>query len=64
MDKRMGEPIGPLKLVLGVLLVLAALEQRRGRLQEGEEAPTPKWMGAGDPSTPPDALGDAIASRG
>jgi hypothetical protein len=35
-----------LKLVLGVLLLLIALRQWRGRPQGSEEPPAPKWMGA------------------
>jgi len=34
-----------LKLVLGVLLLLVAARQFRGRPHEGEEAALPKWMG-------------------
>ena len=41
-----------LKLVLGLLLVLVALRQWRGRPQAGDDAPTPKWMGALDNFTP------------
>jgi threonine/homoserine/homoserine lactone efflux protein len=55
-----GEPatwVDVLKLVLGLLLVLVALRQWRGRPHEGDEAPTPKWMGAIDGFTPPKALG-------
>jgi threonine/homoserine/homoserine lactone efflux protein len=37
-----------LKLLLGVLLVLLALKDWRGRPRDGEEAPTPRWMGAID----------------
>jgi hypothetical protein len=46
-----------LKLVLGLLLVLIALRQWRGRPHDGEEAPTPKWMGAIEAFTPQKALG-------
>jgi threonine/homoserine/homoserine lactone efflux protein len=35
-----------LRLVLGVLLVLLALKDWRGRPRDAEKAPTPKWMGA------------------
>ena len=46
-----------LELVLGVLLLLVAVKQFRGRPHEGEEAPTPKWMGALDTFTPVKAVG-------
>lgn len=49
-----------LKLVLGLLLLLVALRQWRGRPHEGEEAPTPKWMGALDTFTPAKAAGAGI----
>jgi Sap, sulfolipid-1-addressing protein len=49
--------VSVLKLGLGLLLVLVALRQWRGRPHEGEEAPTPKWMGAVDSFTPAKALG-------
>ena len=50
-----GEPatwVDVLLLVLGVLLPLVALRQWRGRPHGGEEAPTPKWMGALDHGRP------------
>lgn len=50
-----GEPAGWvdwLKLVLGLLLVLVALRQWRGRPHPEEEPVTPKWMGALDGFTP------------
>src|SRR5262245_29156434 len=37
-----------LKLVLGVLLVLVAARQWRGRPHAGDAVATPKWMGALD----------------
>jgi threonine/homoserine/homoserine lactone efflux protein len=37
-----------LKLLLGVVLVLLASKDWRGRPRDGEEPPTPKWMGAID----------------
>ena len=49
-----------LELVLGVLLLLVAVKQFRGRPHEGEEAPTPKWMGALDTFTPVKAAGAGI----
>jgi threonine/homoserine/homoserine lactone efflux protein len=53
-----GEPatwVNVLKLVLGLLLLLVALRQWRGRPRAGDEAPTPKWMGALAAFTPPKA---------
>lgn len=55
-----GQPaawVSILKLVLGVLVLLVALRQWRGRPQEGEEAAVPKWMGAIDRFTASKALG-------
>jgi hypothetical protein len=55
-----GQPatwVNVLKLVLGLLLLLVALREWRGRPQEGEGASTPKWMGAVEGFTPPKALG-------
>jgi len=40
--------VSVLMLVLGILLLLVALKQWRGRPRGGEVAPAPKWMG---PST-------------
>jgi hypothetical protein len=53
-----------LKLLLGLLLLLVAVRQFRGRPHEGEEAPLPKWMGAIDRFTPPQALGGGAALAG
>jgi threonine/homoserine/homoserine lactone efflux protein len=42
-----GDPadwVGVLQLALGVLLLLVALRQWRGRPREGQEAEQPKWM--------------------
>lgn len=42
-----GQPadwVNVLKLVLGVVLLLVAVKQWRGRPRAGEEAPLPKWM--------------------
>jgi len=50
-----------LKLVLGLMLVLVALKQWRGRPREGVEAPAPKWMGAIDGFTPAKSLGAGVA---
>lgn len=44
------------KLLLGVLLLLVALRQWRGRPHDGEEPPTPKWTGALDTFTPVKAV--------
>ena len=46
-----------LKLVLGLLLLLVAARQWRGRPAHGEEPPTPKWMSALDRFTPVKAAG-------
>jgi threonine/homoserine/homoserine lactone efflux protein len=46
-----------LKLVLGALLLLLAVREWRSRPQEGEQAATPKWMGALDRFTPVKAIG-------
>jgi threonine/homoserine/homoserine lactone efflux protein len=56
--------VSTLKLVLGVLLVLLALKQWRGRPHAGEEPPTPKWMGAIDAFTAPKALGAGAVLSG
>jgi threonine/homoserine/homoserine lactone efflux protein len=40
------------KVILGVLLLLLAAKQWRGRPHDEEEPPTPKWMGALDAFTP------------
>jgi hypothetical protein len=52
------------KLLLGVLLLLVAARQFRGRPHQGEEAPLPRWMGAIDRFTPPQALGGGAALAG
>jgi len=62
-----GEPatwVGILKLVLGGLLVLLALRQWRGRPHDGDEAPTPKWMGAIEAFTPAKAAGAGAVLAG
>ena len=46
-----------LKLLLGVLLLLVAMRQWRGRPHGGDEPPTPKWMGALERFTPAKAIG-------
>jgi hypothetical protein len=52
-----------LKLALGVLLLLLGLRQWQGRPQEGEEVPTPKWMGALETFTPLRPLAQAGCCR-
>jgi hypothetical protein len=55
-----GQPatwVSILKLVLGVLLLLVALRQWRGRPQEGDQVAVPKWMGAIDRFAATKALG-------
>jgi threonine/homoserine/homoserine lactone efflux protein len=56
--------VSTLKLVLGVLLLLLALKEWRDRPHAGEEAPTPKWMGAIDVFTAPKALGAGAVLSG
>jgi threonine/homoserine/homoserine lactone efflux protein len=46
-----------IKIVLGVLLLLAGVRQWRKRPKPGEVAPLPKWMSAIDSFTFPKALG-------
>jgi hypothetical protein len=53
-----------LKLLRGVLLLLVAARQFRGRPHQGEEAPLPKWMGAIDRFTPPQTLGGGAVLAG
>jgi hypothetical protein len=53
-----------LKLLLGLLLVLVAARQFRGRPRGDEAAPLPKWMGAIDRFTPVQALGGGAALAG
>jgi hypothetical protein len=45
-------------------LLLVAARQFRGRPHQGEEAPLPKWMGAIDRFTPPQALGGGAVLAG
>jgi Sap, sulfolipid-1-addressing protein len=62
-----GEPatwVEVLKLVLGALVLRIALRQWRGRPHDGEEGPTPKWMGAIDTFTPPKAAGAGAVLAG
>ena len=53
-----------LKIVLGVLLLLVAIRQFRGRPHGQEQAPMPKWMGAIDNFKPPAALGTGALLAG
>lgn len=48
--------VGVIKIVLGALLLLLAVKQRRSRPGEGEHAALPKWMAAIDTMTPAKAL--------
>jgi threonine/homoserine/homoserine lactone efflux protein len=48
------------KIVLGVLLVLLAVKQWRGRPRAGAEPETPQWMQAIDAFTPVRAFGLAV----
>ena len=47
-------------LVLGLLLILVAVRQWRGRSHGDEQPPTPKWMGALDQFTPVKAGGAGV----
>ena len=62
-----GEPatwVDWLKLALGVLLLLVAVKQWRGRPRAGEDAALPKWMQTIDQFTPGRAFGIAAALSG
>jgi threonine/homoserine/homoserine lactone efflux protein len=52
--------VSVLELVLGLLLLLVAFRQWRGRPRGGETAPTPKWMNALDSFNSPKALGAGV----
>jgi threonine/homoserine/homoserine lactone efflux protein len=52
------------KIVLGVLLLLVAARQFRGRPVDGETAAMPKWMAAVDTIKPPAAFGLAAVLAG
>jgi threonine/homoserine/homoserine lactone efflux protein len=57
-DDDASQPIkGVVQLVLGILLLLLALRQWRGRPKAGAEPTLPKWMQAIDTITFPKALG-------
>jgi threonine/homoserine/homoserine lactone efflux protein len=53
-----------LQVILGVLLLLVAVRQWRGRPQGDETPAAPKWMGALDTFTPPKALGAGAVLSG
>jgi hypothetical protein len=62
-----GEPaawVDWLKLVLGLLLLVVALRQWRGRPHEGDAAAMPAWLGAVDRFTAPKALGAGAVLAG
>lgn len=55
-----GQPedsVSTVKLILGVLLILLAAREWRGRPKEGETPTLPKYLDAIDTFTPPKALG-------
>jgi Sap, sulfolipid-1-addressing protein len=56
--------VGWLKIALGVLLLLVAVRQFRGRPASGENAAMPKWMTAVDTIKPPAAFGLAAVLAG
>jgi len=55
---------GVIRLLLGLLLLLAALRQWRSRPRQGEEAPLPRWMASLDTFTPAKSLGLAALLSG
>jgi len=52
--------VSVLELVLGLLLLLVAFRQWRGRPRAGEAAPTPRWLSALDGFGPAKALGTGV----
>jgi threonine/homoserine/homoserine lactone efflux protein len=56
--------VSVLKLVLGVLLLLVAVRQWRGRPRDPSQIHTPKWMGALDTFTPVKAVGAGAVLSG
>ena len=56
--------VGWVKIVLGVLLLLVAVRQFRGRPADGDAAAMPKWMAAVDTIKPPAAFGLAAVLAG
>jgi threonine/homoserine/homoserine lactone efflux protein len=59
-DSDASDTASGVKLVLGLLLVVLALRQWRGRPAPGEVAAMPKWMSAIDAFTPVKAFATAI----
>jgi hypothetical protein len=55
---------GALRLLLGIVLLVAAVRQWRGRPGPGEEAKMPKWMNALDTFTPGRSLAVAALLSG
>jgi hypothetical protein len=53
-----------LKLLLGVLLLVVAVQQFRDRPHQAEQVPLPRWMGAIDRFKPGQALGGGAALAG
>ena len=51
-------------IVLGVLLLVAAVRHLRGRTRGGEEVPLPAWMGAIDRLNPAVVLGGGVVLGG
>jgi threonine/homoserine/homoserine lactone efflux protein len=60
-DQQPADWVGVVKVVLGLLLVLVAVRQRRRRPRGGEQAPMPKWMRAIDRFTPTRSASIAVA---
>jgi threonine/homoserine/homoserine lactone efflux protein len=56
--------VSGIKIVLGVLLLLVAVRQFRGRPASGDSAAMPKWMAAVDTAKPPAAFGLAAVLAG
>jgi threonine/homoserine/homoserine lactone efflux protein len=56
--------VSVLKLVLGVLLLLVAVRQWRGRPRDPSQIHTPKWMAALDTFTPVKAVGAGAVLSG
>jgi hypothetical protein len=56
--------VGWLELVLGVLLLIVAVRQFRGRPRGDEEVPMPRWMAGIDSISPVAALGMAAVLSG
>ncbi|HWN23009.1 MAG TPA: GAP family protein [Gaiellaceae bacterium] len=66
-DSSSGGPatwVSVLKLVLGILFLLLAVKQWRGRPQPGQEPTLPKWMQTIDTFTPGKSLGIGVVLSG